>query len=294
MGKERNLIILGGTGFVGEYLVRELSRSGKNRICAVYYSPLSARERIAGVKYRRLDLRHPGSRLAMLLRDADVLVLLTQPDRLMTGNVLKALAGSKRLKKIVFVSTILVYSDRRSPQNENSVPKPVTDYEIGKLEEEKLYTEFARDRGLKLVITRLANVYGDIKNRGIVSHMLHALISSKPLTVNDKGGQIRDYIYVEDAARLLHLVIDHDQKCKFEIINICSGKGISVMDLLMRIERIARSHIDFNHGPAIKEKRSVIGDDAKFRRTFRRSVKYAIDAGLEKAYKNYLSQSRNA
>src|SRR5574338_313089 len=48
----------------------------------------------------------------------------------------------------------------------------------------------------KLVIARLANVYGDVKNRGIIGRAFSSLNDGTVLTVSGDGMQVRDYIHV--------------------------------------------------------------------------------------------------
>lgn len=261
------ILLLGGTGFIGEYLAKSLH---KRNDCEIL---------IAG---RGSSLRNA------LYKDTEVIVVLTQPDKTVMEGVINFIKSSKLLRKILYCSTLLLY-----PPGENSeevLPDPLTAYEKAKFEEELTISEATGKSGCKLCIVRLANIYGNVKNRGIINHILLSLRrGDKDLIIQgDPKLKIRDYIFVEDAANLLELLIFYDQQKQKEIFNICSGVGTSVSHLIDKIESVSRKKISFKVGDPVLEKKAVVGNSSKILNLTRYKFKFDLTEGLDKTYKNYL------
>lgn len=261
------IVLIGGNGFVGEYLAKSLHKKDGCEIL------------IAG---RGSSLRNA------LYKDTEVIVVLTQPDKTVMEDVTNFSKSSKLLRKILYCSTLLLY-----PQGENSeevLPDPLTAYERAKFKEELILSEATGKSGCKLCIVRLANIYGDVKNKGIVNHILLSLQKGgKDLIIQgDPKLKIRDYIFVEDAANLLEFLIFYDQQKQKEIFNVCSGVGISVSHLIDKIESVSRKKISFKVGDPVLEKKAVVGNNSKILNLTRYKFKFDLTEGLDKTYKNYL------
>ncbi|OGH69528.1 MAG: hypothetical protein A3C90_00210 [Candidatus Magasanikbacteria bacterium RIFCSPHIGHO2_02_FULL_51_14] len=283
------ILLLGGTGFIGEYLAKDLLQNDADHIVAAHISDMGDEERIAGVEYRRIDMEHIEDSFRSALRDIDVVVFAIQPDPAFIKKALAVLGGYPQKKKLVYLSTVLVYPEGSHGHREDAARSPLSAYEAGKALEEDMCMYFANESGSAVCIARLGNVYGDVKNRGIVDHLLRALVQKKTFHVNGDGTQTRDYIHVEDAARALNHLIHADQKNAVEIYNVCSGIGFSILDLIGMIEMAARKKLEYIFAPPIEEKHTVIGDPAKLRQTATSSEEGDMLSSLKKTYHAYLA-----
>src|SRR3989344_526774 len=283
------ILLIGGTGFIGEYVTKELARL-HHKVYVVHKSPLKAKNKFGGVRYFRTDLNLQNTQLKRIFKRVDVLVTLIQPDLRQMKNVILAARGAKELKKIVYLSTLLLYPDSASPQKETAAPKPVTQYERKKYKEESMISRFAKKENYPLTVLRVATVYGDVKNKGIVNRVFLSLIRRDDLTI--RGGRsnlnLRDYIFVEDAAKLIAFFILSKQKKPLEVINISTGRGYSVHDLVGRIEAITGGKAEFKTGKPISDKNINIGDNKKMKALSQYKFKHNLTTGLKKTYKNYL------
>lgn len=286
MFKHKNTIIFGGTGFVGEYLVKFLKREGI-RTSVIYNGRLSETEKKPGVKYYKTDLKKNFKR--NLPTSLNAAVIMTQPDDLIIKNIIKTLGQAKNLKKIIFISTILVYPNSPKKTKESTTPQPKSPYEKGKIEEEGRLTDYAKKRNIKLSIIRMANVYGDKKNKGIIGLVFNSILNKTPLVINGDGNQKRDYIFIEDAASFIKSVVLYKQIKPIEIFNICTGKGQSINESIKLIKKLTGINVLVSHAQAVPEKRSVIGNNAKITKLFGKPV-YSFLKGLSKTYLNYLSK----
>ena len=259
------VLLFGGGGFIGEYLARNLR---KRRECKV---------EIADKNTGYLDL------------GADVVVVLTQPGSPVSEILIPKLAGFQRLKKIVYLSTLLLYPDSGRRQDESVEPDPQTEYEKNKYGEESALSAVSEKKGWRFCVARLSNVYGDVKNSGIINYIMLSAIKGNLLIIyGDKNKKIRDYIFIEDAANLLEFLIFHEQPKPKEIFNICTGVGQSIQELIAATGLITGRKIDFETGGAILEKQTCIGENKKILELSGYKFTHNLAEGLKKTYYNYL------
>lgn len=263
----QRLILIGGKGFIGEYLTQILLKGNHQVVVVDKDSSLN----------KTKDFQ------------AEEVVIMTQPNRQILDDVISFVKKSKGIKKIVYLSTLLLYSDSKFMQDEEVKVDPKTEYEKDKYFEEKLLIKKAKKLEFKLCIVRLSNVYGDTKNKGIINKLLVALIRNEELTIYRQSlTNIRDYIFIEDAVNLLEFLIFFKQRKQIEIFNICIGKGNNLKQLIMKLEKIARKRINFKVDDSLPEKISNIGNNEKILNLSNYKIKFSLTKGLKKTYENYL------
>lgn len=113
------------------------------------------------------------------------------------------------------VSTDEVYGDLDGPDNlfvETTPYAPSSPYSASKAGSDHLVRAWHRTYGLPVVITNCSNNYGPyhFPEKLIPLVILNAL-EGRPLPVYGKGDQVRDWLYVEDHARALYLVLKEGQ-----------------------------------------------------------------------------------
>ncbi|MDC9593159.1 dTDP-glucose 4,6-dehydratase [Xenorhabdus sp. IM139775] len=109
------------------------------------------------------------------------------------------------------ISTDEVYGDLHGTGSfftETTPYAPSSPYSASKASSDHLVRAWQRTYGLPTVITNCSNNYGPyhFPEKLIPLVILNAL-AGKPLPVYGKGEQIRDWLYVEDHARALYLVV---------------------------------------------------------------------------------------
>ena len=214
---------------------------------------------------------------------------MTPPGSAVRDVLIPEITASKKLKKIIYLSSLLIYPDSPRPQNEKAAPMPATDYERSKYKEELKISRFAKKIGCPLVVIRMANVYGDIKNLGILNNIFLSLIRGHDFIIRGDGDKIvRDYIFVEDAARLIEFFIFFKQKNQHEVVNVSTGNGYTVRDLVGIVESVTGKRVDFKVGSPTSEKKFSIGDNEKLLKLTNYKFNYSLPEGLRAAYKNYL------
>lgn len=94
-----------------------------------------------------------------------------------------------------------------APYTEQSPVAPISEYGRTKLAQEQLATRWCIDAGVPLLIGRLSNVYGpgqDLsKGQGLINQVCLRIIARQPLHLYVPADTIRDYLYADDAGRLI-------------------------------------------------------------------------------------------
>ena len=288
----KNVLLIGGSGFIGDYLVKKLVAAGGATVSVVHRDPLGEAVKDPSVSYHRFDLTQQDTPLKELISHSDYVVVLTRPDEAIIRNLIASASSSKRLKKIVYASSLLVYPDSAEPQDENTVPDPETAYEKDKISEEKKLSLFVRNAGCKLVITRLANIYGDVKNRGVIFYMMRSLFTGEAFALNGDGEQKRDFLFVEDAAGLLAYLVMAIQEQQIEIFNLCTGAGYTVNELIRSLEEISKKKANCVIKTSLPEKKTIVGDNRKILKASGYTIRYNLTEGLRLCYSKYASLFR--
>ena len=101
-----------------------------------------------------------------------------------------------------------VYADSAGPPfSEQSVPLARTPYGRAKLAMEGELRRFAETTGTPVLVGRIANLYGPGQNlgkaQGLVSQICLTHLTGHPLSLYVSLDTMRDYLYVDDAARMI-------------------------------------------------------------------------------------------
>lgn len=133
--------------------------------------------------------------------------------------------------RLVYPSSAAVYGTAaRLPLREDDSPNPASPYGVHKLMAEQLCQSAASTYGVRVAIVRFFSVYGE----GLRKQLLWDACSKLETGVCDffgSGMELRDWIHVEDAARLVALALAHASS-QAPIVNGATGTGVTVSAVL--------------------------------------------------------------
>ncbi|MDY0164869.1 dTDP-glucose 4,6-dehydratase [Desulfobotulus sp.] len=111
------------------------------------------------------------------------------------------------------ISTDEVFGDLDETEDaftETTSYAPSSPYSASKASSDHLVRAWHRTYGLPVLVTNCSNNYGPYHfPEKLIPHMILNALHGKPLPVYGDGRQIRDWLYVEDHARALYLVLCH-------------------------------------------------------------------------------------
>jgi dTDP-4-dehydrorhamnose reductase len=191
------LLVVGGSGFLGQEVTR-LARRGGDRVVATFHTRAAP---IAGVDWRPLDIRCRGDVAALVERTRPALVVnaaYRQADWATTadGGMHVAAAAAAIGARLVHVSSDAVFSGTAPRYDETRVPDPTTAYGAAKAAAETAVKGLDPDA----VIARTSLILGD----GGSPHerLVHALASGARTGVLFTD-DVRCPIHVTDLASAL-------------------------------------------------------------------------------------------
>ncbi len=118
---------------------------------------------------------------------------------------------------------------------------------------------------MRIIIPRLGNVYGDVKNRGLIALVFQSVYSKKEkkdIVLAGDGLQVRDFVFVDDVASALVklLCVGKDD---IGIVNVTTGIPSTLLSTVEKAQAVVNKKIAYSFGPAVQETFSVIGDNEK-------------------------------
>src|SRR5690606_2322233 len=119
-----------------------------------------------------------------------------------TVAVLEA-ARAAGVRKVVYTSSAAIYgTPERLPVTEDAPTNPLSPYAASKVAGELYRRQYADLHGLASTALAPGNVYGPRQDphgeAGVVAIFTDALLSGRPTRVYGDGGNVRDYVYVDD------------------------------------------------------------------------------------------------
>ena len=111
--------------------------------------------------------------------------------------------------RLVLISSAAVYGDRHDgPIPQDTPPAPLSPYGYNKLAAELIVRSYAENFGLRAAIVRLFSVYGPGLRKQVLWDLCSRLRRESAVTLWGTGEERRDFVHVDDAARLLLLAAE--------------------------------------------------------------------------------------
>ncbi len=219
------ILITGGTGFVGSYLMEELRKLDTD-------IKILSQEKLNGKRYVHGDIRDKD----LDLRGYDIiyhLAALSNPKfcednkRLAwdvnVNGVLNLLERLEKRQKIIFASSAQVYGRSSQPHLEDEPLDAPNFYGLTKKVAEELIGYYSDKKGFAYAILRFFNIYGPRQDKGfLISDVIEKYRTGGEIKIIDPEAN-RDFIYISDVADVLIEAINANG-----IYNIGFGRGTRI------------------------------------------------------------------
>src|SRR5262245_54359824 len=263
----RRVLVTGGLGFIGSNLARQLVELGADVLLVDSMIPDYGGNRfnIAGIEDRvRVDTSDVRDTAAMerVVRDRDIIFNLAgqvshidsmrDPYTDLDINcraqlsILEACRRFNASVKVVFAGTRQVYGKPdRLPVDEGHLVRPIDVNGVNKAAGEYYHLLYNNAFGVRACSLRLTNVYGPrqlIKHnrQGFIGWFIRLAIEGKQIQVFGDGSQLRDFVYVDDAADAF-LRAGACAACDGEVFNVGGLEPIAHRDLVSLLLDVAGS-----------------------------------------------------
>jgi UDP-glucose 4-epimerase len=185
---------------------------------------------------------------------------------------------------LVFTSSIAVYGAGQVPMRENMTPAPEDPYGIAKYAVEQDLRAAHEMFGLRSVVFRPHNVYGEFQNigdryRNVIGIFMNRLMQGQPMPVFGDGTQTRAFSYVGDIAPVIARAV-HVPDAYGEVFNIGADRGYSVLELARMVAEAFGEETRIEHLEPRKEVIHAFSDHSKVRQVFGSHPETALREGL--------------
>lgn len=213
----KKVVVFGGNGFIGSYVVEELLSSGYDVISA----DLNPSQYVDDKYFQKCDILDANS-VNDLVRGAKIVYnfagfanlddAIANPVKAIELNVIGNMnileaCKNNNIQRFVYASSAYAMSDKGSF------------YGISKLTSEKLTEEYYKKFGLEFTIVRYGSVYGERDyHNNYIYNLLKQSIETGEINHSGDGKEIREYIHAADVAKLATQIIESDEFINEHII----------------------------------------------------------------------------
>lgn len=244
----KNILVIGGNGFLGIHLVNKLESKSYNVFIADKISSnhnnyikcdITSKDDI-----QKLFSKHNFNIVFNLAGFANLDDAISNPTKTMQLNVMCNMyiieqCIKQKIEKYVYASSTY------------SMSKKGSFYGISKLASEKLIEEYNKKHGLNFIIIRYGSVYSDrdFKNNYIYNLVKNAL-KKKLIVHNGDGEELREYIHADDASELSVKLIENEDYLNKTFI-LTGNQSIKRIDLFNLINEIFGGGIEIQLMPGV-------------------------------------------
>ncbi len=306
--ENKSIVVTGGAGFLGSYIVRLLLESENTITILDDFSNgkefhLKGLETNPNLKIIRGDITHlddvtrafENCQIVIHLAVLGLRQSIKEPDRVnevIVNGTLNCLnvARENNIELFINCSSSEVFGTAQYiPMNEEHPLLPETPYAASKVAQDMYVFSYGKTYGLPWTTVRPFNMYGPNSHwqgyRGeLIPKMIVRAMNKKPLFIFGEGNQTRDFIYVEEAAKgIIDIASNND--CLSNSINICTGEETTIR----KIADIICTEFSLNPDEYIQKQKPRpgdvmrhLGDNSKFEKLTGYQPKTTIEEGITK------------
>lgn len=277
----KHVLVLGGSGFIGSRLIKtllekgalvtnfdrvitEIGKQGIQTIHGDFFDTVQLMEAVKGqdVVIHAVSTIIPGNSWSDYMAGYE-------KEFIQTVKLLKRTAENGQ--KLIFLSsggTVYGQTDGM-PIGEGTCCRPINHYGSLKVCIESVMQAFIADHA-DFMIARLANPYGPgqdyKKGVGFIDAAIKHALYKEPLEIWGDGDNVRDYIYIDDACRMLCDLITYEGNER--VFNISTGVGVTQKEILSFVRSMVGEVTPvFKPERPVDVKRIVL-DNSLYRQTF--------------------------
>lgn len=246
--KERErmrVVVSGGSGFIGSYLVSQLKQDGYDVAVLDKAAPkadkwiradLLDKDSLVGAIEGADVVYHLGAIAdATYARDNPLETVLVNVGG--TANILEA-CRVNHIRRVIYASTVWVYNaaaEERVNEEAKIYPRTRHVYTTTKLFGEFLCHDYQDHFGLDFTILRFGIPYGPGGKFNVIPIFVKRALAGEPIVVRGDGKQRRAFVYVQDLARGCNAAMT--DKARNQTYNLAGGEMVSLNDVISIIKK---------------------------------------------------------
>ena len=262
----KKVIVTGINGLIGQYIAEPLKDLGFE-----VYGIGTKYIKTNKFNYIKIDINNI-SKLRKIFNQIEpqyLIHLAWDIEDLNSNNHFKLLSSSISMldcfkecggKKAVYIGTCFEYKYKRIPLKENDKLNPTTIYAKCKNYLREISELYCDKNNIDFCWARIFYTYGkNENNKRLFPQIINGLKNNQKVSINHSQLK-RDYMFAGDVAKAIALILNS----KFKgIINICSGKSISLENIAITIaKKLNKLELLDLKKLETKEPDSIVGDNS--------------------------------
>ena len=283
MNPSKNVLVVGGAGYIGSHCVRQLTRAGHRPVVldSLVYGHRGAVA--SDVPFYEAELGDEAA-VGALLRDEKIDIVMhfaafayvgesvSDPLKYYFNNVVATLhllrtMQNAGVQKFVFSSTCATFGDVEPPITETTSQNPINPYGQTKLDVEHALSNLARAGDFRFAAFRYFNAAGAASD-GTIGEDHHPETHLIPLVFDAATGRrpnisifgtdyptpdgtcLRDYVHVDDLSRAHIAVFDKLEEPSAALFyNLGTGTPTSVREVIAAVEKVTGKRVPIEPKP---------------------------------------------
>lgn len=297
------ILVTGGAGFIGAHVAEALLKKNKHEVCVLDdlsggflgNIPTGA-EFVQGsiVDYPLLNQLFERHRFEYVFHLAayaaeglsHFIRRFNYKNNLIGSVNLINLSIIHKVKCFVFTSSIAVYGKNQLPMSEEMIPQPEDPYGIAKYAVEQDLRVAHEMFGLRSIVFRPHNVYGEKQNigdkyRNVVGIFINQILKGEPMTIFGDGQQKRAFSYIDDVAPVIARSIDVPEAYN-QVFNIGADTPDTVNDLAREVAKCFNLKPNIQYLAKRNEVDEAYSEHSKARKTFKTGAPIPLREGLSR------------
>jgi len=292
----KEILLVGGSGFLGLNLIKSLRKNNNYRITSVSRVKPKIFKRNKNLNFIKADFSNY-IQIKKKLKKKNFNIIINFGGNINHDNKnqiekshftlcsnLVRFFNNRKIDLFIQAGSSMEYGLAKSPNYEKSKCKPKSYYGASKLKS----TEVLKKSKLNYIVLRLYQIYGPYqKINRLIPIAINQLLNEKAFSASS-GSQLRDFLYVDDFIELIKKILLSKKPIK-GVYNVGYGKPVAVKQILKKINKLIKSG-KINYG-IIKMKKSETKNSypnvKKIEKIFSWKSKTNLEKGLKKTIKFY-------
>ena len=269
---KKKMLICGGAGFHGRNAIEYFLNTGKYDIKATWHRNADATEFYNGdVEWIQADLTKPWDVKRAFYRGFDIILqyaavstnlkdafekpYLHVTDNAVMNSLIFKQAYEEKVEHVIFPSCTVMYKDLGTPVKEEDFLGTIDSNEVyygagtTKVYLENMCKFYSELGETKFTALRQTNIIGKYDKTDLdKAHFFAAMIqkinnATESVEVWGDGTEEKDLLSVGKLMELIELIIEN-QSSKFELLNVGSGKNMSIKEIVKKIIEASGKKLD--------------------------------------------------